>query len=263
MRDGIQNYPKIYTINERINIINELTKTGNYKYIEVGSIVSPRIEQMRQSDDVYKLIKKQEGILYGLLAIGNDNINYTINNCKPEVMALVTSPSNEFCEKNMHTTTIQSIIDINEAIKRAKENDIKIRLYISCCSTCPFTKLPMYNKIGEFVKKMNINYIDHIMISDTNAEMTTHMLRKIFKDIKEYVPTWKIGLHLHENKHSIKNINYAISKNIRIIDTVASNIGGCNSIKNPHNNLNINKILKIKYDNIIKMLNVSNMPPHV
>jgi hydroxymethylglutaryl-CoA lyase len=48
-RDGLQNEKKILTLEEKLRLINELSKTG-LRTVEVGSFVSPKmIPQMANS----------------------------------------------------------------------------------------------------------------------------------------------------------------------------------------------------------------------
>lgn len=242
MRDGLQSVKKIIDTKHKINVINTLSKCG-YDYIEVGSIVSSKfVPQMANSAEVFTTIEKNNNIQYGLLTIGKQNI-FTAVDLKPDILALVTSMSPDFCKKNMNTTVIDSIGDTIRGVMYAKSKNISTRVYISCCSTCPITDNSMYTNVVGFIKELPFHYINQIMISDTTGMMNLHMFDYILSELTKYnIPTKILGLHLHENKHSIDIIKKANDYGITIYDTTFSDLGGCIVIKNPHNNLSIGSL---------------------
>lgn len=55
-RDGLQNEKQIVTLNDKINLINKLAKTG-LTVVEVGSFVSPKwVPQMASSKELFQQI---------------------------------------------------------------------------------------------------------------------------------------------------------------------------------------------------------------
>jgi hydroxymethylglutaryl-CoA lyase len=56
-RDGLQNEKKIWTVDERVQLINLLSSCG-FSEIEVGSFVSPKwIPQMADTDIVFSIAR--------------------------------------------------------------------------------------------------------------------------------------------------------------------------------------------------------------
>jgi hydroxymethylglutaryl-CoA lyase len=252
MRDGLQGIKQTIDTSAKISMIDKLSNAG-YRYIEVGSIVSARhVPQMKDSEIVYRSIKKHNDVKYGLLAIGKKNILRTINHIEPESLGLVTTMSEEFCGLNMGITVDESVKEIADSLEYAKKAGIKhTRVYISCCSTCPITRLPMYMNVGKFIKRLPLHLIDDLMLSDTSAGMNEYMMQRILKDIRD-VRDGLVGLHLHENKHSLSIIKIAIMNGIYNFDTTFAKLGGCVVLKEPHNNISVFKLL----DNVKGVKNV-------
>ena len=66
-RDGLQNEKVNIPLEEKVKFIN-LLSLCNYKYIEIGSFVSPKwVPQMENSNLVYDKIKKNKETMYPLL----------------------------------------------------------------------------------------------------------------------------------------------------------------------------------------------------
>ena len=242
MRDGIQNVKKIISKNTKINIFDKMGLLG-YNYIEVGSIVSKtRVPQMADSEEIYKTIHKNTNTKYGLLSIGDKNIDYTITKIKPDIVALVTSVSEDFCKKNMGVTLRESIKQTNESLEHSIKNGLETRVYISCCSTCPISGNLMIDRLEDFVQMLHLDKISHLMISDTTAKLTPVMFEQICSYIKPYVKSSQIGLHLHENKYSKQIVYDGLKRDIVMVDTTFAELGGCIVMDMPHNNLNIRKL---------------------
>lgn len=66
-RDGLQNQKKLLTLEEKLKLINALSKTG-LKTVEVGSFVSPKwVPQMANSKELFQQIQKVDGVSYPCL----------------------------------------------------------------------------------------------------------------------------------------------------------------------------------------------------
>lgn len=66
-RDGLQNEKQILTLEQKVDLINDLASIG-LKVVEAGSFVSPKwVPQMANSRKVYEIIQKVEGVSYPFL----------------------------------------------------------------------------------------------------------------------------------------------------------------------------------------------------
>ena len=73
-RDGLQNEKKLFTVDEKVELINASAKAG-FPVIEVGSFVSPKaVPQMANTDDVFKALTPVPGVEYRALIA---NLNRT------------------------------------------------------------------------------------------------------------------------------------------------------------------------------------------
>ena len=68
-RDGLQSEPRIWTAEERIDLINRLSETGVAR-IESVSFVNPkRVPQMADAEAVMAGIDRKNGVTYAGLAL--------------------------------------------------------------------------------------------------------------------------------------------------------------------------------------------------
>ena len=229
LRDGLQSMKKIYTIQEKKDILhNIIQKYPQTKNIEIGSMVSSKIlPQMNDSIELYKYAEEKYPHHNFFMLIPNLNKFMSAKLAGIKNMSFITSVSNEFQKKNINQIINDTNYDLTMMTMELDDN-YKTKLYISCVDECPISgKLDLEN----ICHKINNNLlfvIDNISISDTCGTLTFKNFKEILENINE-TKFNKISLHLHNsNNPDISDIiNYAISKNITLFDVSDINAGGC------------------------------------
>lgn len=214
-------------------MLHEIVIKRNPSFIEVGSIVSPKIlPQMNDSIELYKYAKykyKNNHMFY-MLVPNLKAFNIAMDN-KIENISLITSVSESFQKKN----TAKSLDESKKEIKQMIEyDDINIiKLYISCIDTCPIEGKQSIGKIiDEVLYYNNLNNINELCLSDTCGELKYINFVKIIDKLLFYIPSTKLSLHLHVSENNYDNvydiIRYAIYKNIHKFDVSHyKDMGGC------------------------------------
>lgn len=233
LRDGLQSIKTCYPLSKKKEILDEIVIKRNPSFIEVGSIVSPKIlPQMNDSIELYKYAKykyKNNHMFY-MLVPNLKAFNIAMDN-KIENISLITSVSESFQKKN----TAKSLDESKKEIKQMIEYDDinKIKLYISCIDTCPIEGKQSIGKIiDEVLYYNNLNNINELCLSDTCGELKYVNFVKIIDKLLFYIPSTKLSLHLHVSENNYDNvydiIRYAIYKNIHKFDVSHyKDMGGC------------------------------------
>lgn len=231
LRDGLQSIESCYSLSSKKLILDEIIKKRNPPFIEVGSIVSPKIlPQMNDSIELYKYAKYKYNHEFYMLIPNLKSLNIALKN-KVDNISLITSISESFQKKNTNKTLLESKKEIKQMIEY---NDInKIKLYISCVDTCPIEGKQSIGKIVDEVLYYNtLNNIDELCLSDTCGELNYLNFVKIIDELLFYIPSTKISLHLHVSENNYENITniikYAFDKCIYNFDvSYFKNLGGC------------------------------------
>ena len=233
-RDGLQSLKKVLSLNDKIKLVNLISKVG-FKEIEVGSLVNEEIiPSMKGSLDVYKKTMKPNKFKSILLA-GNENSIDIINKEKIKYFSLFTSPSNTFNIKNINTDVNGSFIRFKKMLDKIEDKEFHyIKGYISCIGDCPYEGDISFEKIIKVVERFKELNIDEICIADTIAKLKSNKLDLILKEILKIYNQDKISLHLHvkDNDNLLwkENLDVAIKNNIYKFDTSISGIGGCPAV---------------------------------
>ena len=241
LRDGLQSIPKIYSLNEKMDILTNIITERNPYAIEIGSIVSPKIlPQMANSIDLYKETQNKDNVTYKLpeLYMLTPNVKSVDIACNNNInnLSFITSVSDLFQKKNTNKTLYDNKNEISAMMKLTRQvPNIKVKIYISCIPECPIAGQIDVNIIINEILHYYYVYeeLDEICLSDTCGTLHFTQFKTIINQlIKRSVDIKKISLHLHNQPNRPFNITniimYAMEKGIYRYDVShMPDIGGC------------------------------------
>ena len=256
LRDGLQAKTKIYTFEEKKELLHKIINVHKPDSIELGSIVSSKVlPQMNHSIDLYKYAKKLDNnIKYYLLIPNKKKLNIALDK-NVENMSFISSFSNSFQEKNVRMTLKDTIKEIQDIDKILYKNNLKQnKLYLSCFNNCPIEKEISETEIMfNMLEYLDLKAFNEICLSDTTGELTNENFKKLLLVISRIVNVNKLSLHLHVNKENEDNVleilENAIKYDIKKFDISCIEDGGC-SVTMDKSKLNSN----LTYDVLDKLL---------
>lgn len=231
-RDGLQSLKKIFNVNERVKLINQLSDCF-FDEIEVGSLVNPKIiPTMENSLQVYKETLDTSKFKSFLL-VGNKNHVREINENNIKYFSLFSSPSNQFNKHNINTDVDGSFDRFFEILSLLENrNNHYIKGYISCIGECPYEGDIEIEKILYTVQKYIELGVNEICLADTIGTLEPDKLNELLIKVCKIYDCNLISLHLHtENELTTnkwkENLKTAVNNNICKFDTSLLGIGGC------------------------------------
>jgi len=237
LRDGIQTSKKIYTLNEKKQLLHSIM--NNYKplHVEVGSLVSKKVlPQMNNSMELYnyaveKYPKSNFYMLIPNIKYLKEGVNNGVNN-----FSFITSVSNEFQKKNTNMELYKAKNELNHMIRYVDKNCNKSikKLYVSCINECPIAGKIENIRIVEELLYYKHNYsFDNICLSDTCGTLSYEDMVKIIEMTIRYgMSPNQLSIHLHlgnkDKEKLIKMIKFLSYIRINMFDvSTLENSGGC------------------------------------
>ena len=124
-RDGLQSEPRIWSVEERIKLIDKLSGTGVSR-IEAVSFVNPkRVPQMGNAEAVMNGITRNDSITYAGLALNARGVDRAINAGVNEFRYVVVA-SETFNQKNQGATIDKTLEEYKTIANRVREVGIKL-----------------------------------------------------------------------------------------------------------------------------------------
>lgn len=229
-RDGLQNEKVILNCSQKEKFIDMLSKAG-LKTIEVTSFVrADKIPQMSDAVDLYEIIKQKDYFSSTHLPTLVPNLKGMEIAVKSGVseIAIFTSTSNTFNQKNINATIEESIERFRPVVKLAKENGIKIRGYISTVFGCPYEGETSIDVLMDLLKSLKEMGCYEISLGDTigvaNPLQVKNILQRVFKEYKSD----EIAMHFHDTRGlALANILASLEMGATNFDSSAAGLGGC------------------------------------
>lgn len=226
-RDGLQNEQKFVSTKNKVELINLLSATG-LKHIEVTSFVSPKsIPQLADNINVFESIIKPESVAFSALVPNEKGMELAISSGIKEI-AIFTAASEMFNQKNINCTIKESIDRFKPVMLLAKENNIRVKAYISCALGCPYEGNISPKKVVNVIQKLTDIGVNEIDLGDTIGVGTPKQTINLIETIREFIPLNIISMHFHDTYgQAIANIYSALELGITKFDSSVAGLGGC------------------------------------
>ncbi len=236
-RDGLQSLPWTLTVEQRVELIQELNKCG-LQNIEIGSLVSSRkVPRMVNSEAVYRRVQRNPGDNYILLVASNAGLRRA-QRCAASSIALLCAASDSFSLKNIGRTIEESLHDIQFITARAKAEGFRVRTYISCAFGCPDEGEIDVDRVGWIAEKVNDFGCDQVCLADTVGNATGNQVGEMLHEISGRIPLKKISVHFHNDcEQGLSNLDIALRCGITCFDTAIAGLGGCPFVRGAAGNI--------------------------
>lgn len=256
-RDGLQNEPVFVATKDKIKFI-ELLTAAHFPIIETTAFVNPKkIPALADHDIVMKHfsmtgigdrgsgISEKTHSIYSALIPNLQGLMNAIS-CGCNHIAVITTVSETFAQKNMGCSIAESIERIKNILKITKEKKIFIRAYISCTLGCPYEGVIPPEKTAQLAKQLLGLGCDEVAIADTIGTGTPTITRQLMQAVMQFIPVEKIAVHFHDTYgHAIENIKTCLELGISKIDASVGGIGGCPYAKGATGNVATEKVLDL------------------
>jgi len=236
-RDGLQNEKTPVPTEVKIDFINRLSETG-LSVIEATSFVSPKwIPQLADSTAVFEGINKKPNVTYPVLVPNKQGLAAAIAAGATEI-AVFTTPSEQFSQKNTNRSVAESIDRITDIVFEAKKHELRVRAYISCVMGCPYEGKIAPEKVAALAKVFYKLGCDEISLGDTIGVGTPLQTKHVLHRVSDEVPLSQLAVHFHDTYgQALVNIYAALELGIAIIDSSVAGLGGCPYAKGASGNV--------------------------
>lgn len=236
-RDGLQNEKEIISTQTKLEFINQLSETG-LSVIEITSFVSPKwIPQLADGADVLRHIIKKPGVHYPVLIPNVKGLENAITAGAKEI-AVFTTTSEQFSQKNTNSTVQESLDRIKEVMQVAKLHQLPVRAYLSCVLGCPYEGEMAADKVAALAKELYQLGCYEISLGDTIGVGTPQKTKKLIETVAKDIPIEKLAVHFHDTYgQALANIYVALTLGIATVDSSVAGLGGCPYAKGASGNV--------------------------
>jgi hydroxymethylglutaryl-CoA lyase len=232
VRDGFQIEKVFVPTATKIELINQLARTGLHK-IEVTSFVSPKaVPALADADQVLAGIDRVPGVIYVALVPNVRGVQNAVATARrPDELNGVVSASETHNRANINRTHEQSAAELPTMVKAAHEAGMKITMSLSTTFGCPFEGHVHEDVVFAFVERFRAAGFDGISLADTTGMANPHQVHELVGEVLERFPPpdeTYYTLHFHNTRGmGLANVVAGIEAGVRSFDGSLSGLGGC------------------------------------
>src|SRR5690606_16039726 len=135
-------------------------------------------------------------------------------------IAIFTTPSETFCQRNTNCTVAESLEKIAEICKIAAKHDVKVRGYLSCVLGCPYEGEIQPEAVTTLAAKLLALGCYEVSLGDTIGTGTAGKTKRLLDVLLKTVPVEKVAVHFHDTYgQALVNIYVALEYGIRVVDS--------------------------------------------
>ena len=244
-RDGLQNEQANIPSTQKIKLVDALQKCG-LKRIEVTSFVNPRwVPQLADAAEVMSGINRVDGVCYSVLAPNLKGAELAIES-KANEIAIFTSASEGFCQKNINCSIRESFDRFKPLVELATEFDIPVRGYVSCITHCPYDGAVEPKQVAMVVGSLQNLGCSEISLGDTIGSGTPDQIEAVLDAVLNLTSPKKLAGHFHDTSgHALENVKTSLSKGLRVFDSAIGGLGGCPFAPGAKGNVATEKLVKL------------------
>lgn len=227
-RDGLQSEPRIWSVDERVELIDRLSTTG-VKRIEAVSFVNPkRVPQMAAAEDVMAGVKRPDGVTFVGLALNLRGVERAIGAGVDEVRYVVVA-SETFNRKNQGSSiddTLRSYRDMAGSVTAA---GLRLSAVVAAAFGCPFEGEVALSKVTDLARVLVGEGAQDIYLADTIGAAVPNQVAEGIAATRDVVGgAVTLGCHLHNTRNTgFANAVAAVQAGVRLLDSSVGGIGGC------------------------------------
>ena len=226
-RDGLQPEPEFIPTQKKIELVDRLTDAGCPR-IEVTSFVHPKwVPQMADAKEVIAGIRQRAGTVYSALVPNLRGLELAITAGLKEVVTIM-STSESHNMKNLNMTRQQSLEQVKEINRVARENGVRVRSYIATVFGCPIEGDMDPQLALDTALRLEEYGSYEISLGDTTGMANPVSAYRIPKMIREKLTRARLAVHYHKyNGMEFANNLASLEAGITIFDGAAGGLGGC------------------------------------
>ncbi|MEM8836853.1 MAG: hydroxymethylglutaryl-CoA lyase [Pseudomonadota bacterium] len=226
-RDGLQNEKTFVPTENKVALVDYLSKAGFTK-IEAASFVSPKwVPQMADGADVMAAIKRVPGTSYAALT-PNVKGYERARAAKADEVAIFGSASEGFSQKNINCSIDESLARFRPLVEEAEKDGMPVRGYISCVVKCPYDGDTPPEDVAAVAEKLLAMGVYEISLGDTIGAATPETTAAMLDAVLTVIPANQIAGHYHDTGgRALSNIEVSLEKGIRTFDSAIGGLGGC------------------------------------
>ena len=239
-RDGLQNEKTIVSLEDKVAFIKMLADAGLHEIEATSFVRAEKIPQMSDGSELFKTLASVD-------SLKNTQLISLVPNLKGfelakaagvKEIAIFTSTSNTFNQKNINATIEESMVRLEEVMKEANAHNMRARAYVSTVFGCPYEGKTSLETLKNLVTRLKALGVYEISLGDTIGIANPLQVRETIEFLKKDFDLSLFAMHFHDTRGmAVANILTSLEMGMTSFDSSAAGLGGCPYAKGASGNV--------------------------
>ena len=227
MRDGLQIEPVFVPTDDKIALVNELSRTGVDK-IEVTAFVSPKaVPALADAGRVLGAIDRSNTVRYSALVPNLRGAQAAVD-ARADELNFVMSASEAHNLANVNMTHEQSMSLLAQVAQLTRHAGIDLNATIATTFGCSIEGVVPVAHTMEIAGRFATLGISNVTLADTTGMANPRQVGEMVRLFMESFPDARLTLHFHDTRGlGLANVLAAVQEGARSFDTALGGLGGC------------------------------------
>ena len=225
-RDGIQSERVQIATEDKVRLINALSKTG-LRYIEAVSFVSPKaVPQMADARAVWEAMERNPDVIYSAL-VPNRRGAEAAADVGADSMQVFIASTDSYNLKNVGKTVDESLGDVAEVVEVAARAGIPVEATISTAFGSPYEGDVSPAQVVEVSNRVMRAGVEAISYGDTTGMATPRRVMELTSELQDELPELTLNMHFHDTRGTgLANVLTALELGVEYFDSSIGGMGG-------------------------------------
>ncbi len=227
-RDGLQNEAAVLPTDVKVALIERLVAAG-VRDLEVTSFVRPRwIPQLADASEVVRRLPRVEGLTCWALVPNRRGLERALESGIGAI-ATFMSVSETHNRKNVNRTVRESLVGLEDVIRSAVAEGLRVRSYLSTVFGCPYEgRIPPERSV-ELARAFLEMGAERVALGDTVGLATPRDVQEVLDAMEAGgVSVDRLALHMHDTRGTaLANVLVGLQRGVRVFDASVAGLGGC------------------------------------
>ena len=227
VRDGFQIEPRFIPTEQKIALIDRLSRTGLAK-IEVTAFVSPKaVPAMADAAEVLQGITRVPGVVYAALVPNARGAERALA-CGVDEFNLVMSASEGHGLANLRMAPEQSLAGFGEIVHAVTGSGVALNASLSTAFGCPFDGEVPAERVLALVGRIEQLGIAGVTLCDTTGMAHPAQVAQLCTQVRDRHPRLQLTAHFHDTRAmGLANALAALDAGVDRFDASLGGLGGC------------------------------------
>jgi hydroxymethylglutaryl-CoA lyase len=228
-RDGFQNEPEVIPTEQKVRLIDMLTRTG-LERLEVTSFVRPDvIPQLADAEEVLARIERRGGVALSVLIPNERGLERALElRDRFDEVNLFLSASETHNRKNVNRSIEESLSGLERTIASARDAGLRCEGVTSVSFGCPYEGEVPPDRVFGIAERLAAAGCEEVAFGDTTGMANPRQVREFFAAAHDRLTGIELTAHFHNTRgQGLANVLAALEEGVSSFESSFGELGGC------------------------------------